>query len=191
MVRNGFFSFITDHRKRLLKRMPKESRCAEIGVWRGDFSKRILDVTKPKELHLIDPWRFQASFPTTWYGGAKASNQSEMDSIFNSVRNRFDGFAEVCFHRKPSQEAHSDFPDNFFDWVYIDGGHDYDSVKADLELYLTKIKPQGFLTGDDYYLPSEDSLHPVPIRDAVEEFVKENEASIVKIIGSQFIIQRN
>ena len=191
MVRNGFFSFITDHSKRLLKRMPKGSTCAEIGVWRGDFSKRILDVTKPKELHLIDPWRFQASFPTTWYGGAKASNQSEMDSIFNSVRNRFDEFAEVCFHRKPSQEAHSDFPDNFFDWVYIDGGHDYDSVKADLELYLPKIKPQGFLTGDDYYLPSEDSLHPVPVREAVEEFVKENEASIVKIIGSQFIIQRN
>ena len=191
MVRNGFFSFITDHRKRLLKRMPKGSRCAEIGVWRGDFSKRILDVTKPKELHLIDPWRFQASFPTTWYGGAKASNQSEMDSIFNSVRNRFDVFAEVCFHRKTSQEAHSDFPDNFFDWVQIDGCHDYDSVKADLELYLTKIKPQGFLTGDDYYLPSESSLHPVPVREAVEEFVKENEASIVKIIGSQFIIQRN
>ena len=191
MVRNGIFSFITDHRKRLLNRMPKESRCAEIGVWRGDFSERILELTKPKELHLIDPWRFRSSFPTTWYGGTKASNQSEMDTIFESVRNRFEGFPEVIFHRKSSQDAHSDFPDDFFDWIYIDGGHDYDSVKADLELYFSKIKPGGFLTGDDYYLPSEDSLHPVPVKEAVEEFVKGNNASTVKIIGSQFIFQRN
>jgi hypothetical protein len=82
MGRRGLFSFITDHRKRLLKMMPKRSICAEIGVWKGDFSQRILDITNPSELHLIDPLMFQPSFPSRWYGGVKAANQSDMDDYF-------------------------------------------------------------------------------------------------------------
>jgi len=187
----GLFSFITDHRKRLLKMMPKESVCAEIGVWKGDFSQRILEITSPSELHLIDPWLFQPSFPSRWYGGVKAANQSDMDEIFESVRERFANSPEVRFHRKPSEEAHSEFPNDFFDWVYVDGSHDYDSVKSDLELYFPKVKPNGFLTGDDYFLPSQETGGSAPVKQAVQDFVKENQASVVKIIGGQFIIQKN
>jgi len=187
----GLFSFITDHRKRLLKMMPKESVCAEIGVWKGDFSQRILEITSPSELHLIDPWTFQPSFPSRWYGGVKAANQSDMDDIFESVRERFASSPEVRFHRKPSEEADSEFPNDFFDWVYVDGSHDYDSVKSDLELYFLKVKPNGFLTGDDYFLPCQETGGPAPVKQAVQDFVKENQASVVKIIGDQFIIQKN
>ena len=187
----GLFSFITDHRKRLLKMMPKESICAEIGVWKGDFSQRILDITNPSELHLIDPWMFQPSFPSRWYGGVKAANQSDMDDIFESVRDRFASSQEVRFHRKPSEEAYSEFPNEFFDWVYVDGSHDYDSVKSDLELYFPKVKPNGFLTGDDYFLPSQETGGSAPVKEAVQDFVNENQASVLKIIGGQFIIQKN
>jgi len=187
----GLFSFITDHRKRLLKMMPKESVCAEIGVWKGDFSQRILEITSPSELHLIDPWIFQPSLPSRWYGGVKAANQSDMDEIFESVRERFASSPGVRFHRKPSEEADSEFPNDFFDWVYVDGSHDYDSVKSDLELYFPKVKPNGFLTGDDYFLPCQETGGPAPVKQAVQDFVKENQASVVKIIGDQFIIQKN
>ncbi|MBT6097750.1 MAG: hypothetical protein HN582_13185 [Marinovum sp.] len=44
------------NRLRMLAQMPKNGRCAEIGVWNGGFSGAILDVTRPKELTLIDPW---------------------------------------------------------------------------------------------------------------------------------------
>ena len=191
MRRGGFFSFITDHRKRLLKMMPNGSVCAEIGVWKGDFSQRILEINNPSELHLIDPWMFQPSFPSRWYGGVKARSQSDMDDIFESVRERFAGSPEVSFHRKTAGEAHSEFPDDFFDWVYVDGSHDYDSVKSDLEIYFPKVKPDGFLTGDDYFLPCQETGGPAPVKQAVQDFVKENQASIVKIIGGQFIIQKN
>jgi hypothetical protein len=43
-------------RWRLLEQMPKGAVCAEIGVFNGDFSRHILRVTKPRELHLIDGW---------------------------------------------------------------------------------------------------------------------------------------
>ena len=191
MGRRALFSFITDHRKRLLKMMPKRSICAEIGVWKGDFSQRILDIANPSELHLIDPWMFQPSLPSRWYGGVKAANQSDMDEIFESVRDRFASFPEVRFHRKPSEEAYSEFPNEFFDWVYVDGNHDYDSVKADLELYFPKIKPNGFLTGDDYFLPSLETGETAPVKEAVQDFMNENQASVLKLIGGQFIIQKN
>jgi hypothetical protein len=46
-------------RHQLLKLMPKNSICAEIGVWKGEFSKETIRIVRPRMLHLIDPWRYQ------------------------------------------------------------------------------------------------------------------------------------
>ncbi len=42
------------NRDALLDVLPKHSIVAELGVAQGDFSAKILSVTKPKELYLID-----------------------------------------------------------------------------------------------------------------------------------------
>lgn len=42
------------------------------------------------------------------------------------------------------------FPDRSIDWVHLDGRHDYESVKADIQAWRPKVKPGGWLTGDDY-----------------------------------------
>ena len=36
------------------------------------------------------------------------------------------------------------------EWVHLDARHDYTSVKADIEAWLPKVKPGGWLSGDDY-----------------------------------------
>ena len=36
------------------------------------------------------------------------------------------------------------------DWIYVDGNHLYEFVRADLELSLRKARRGGFITGDDY-----------------------------------------
>lgn len=51
------------------------------------------------------------------------------------------------------------------DIVYIDAGHDYDSVKADLRLYKDIVRPGGILLGDDWF-------HP-PIKAAVADTLGE------------------
>ena len=79
-------------RLKLLKKMPKHAVCAEIGVWKGTFSKHILKATKPKKLHLIDPWAFQSEFPERLYGGIAAKSQADMDLIYQSVKRQFDIF---------------------------------------------------------------------------------------------------
>ena len=42
------------------------------------------------------------------------------------------------------------FGDASLDWVHLDARHDYASVKADIEAWLPKVKPGGWLSGDDY-----------------------------------------
>lgn len=42
------------------------------------------------------------------------------------------------------------YPDEFFDIVYIDASHDYYAVKMDILSWLPKVKSGGIICGDDY-----------------------------------------
>lgn len=42
------------------------------------------------------------------------------------------------------------FADESFAWVHIDARHDYASVVADINAWAPKVKPGGWLSGDDY-----------------------------------------
>ena len=42
------------------------------------------------------------------------------------------------------------FADASVDWVHLDARHDYASVKADIQAWLPKVRPGGWLSGDDY-----------------------------------------
>jgi hypothetical protein len=178
-------------RVRLLERLPAGAACAEIGVWKGDFSERILDVVRPARLHLIDPWQAVAGegYEGARYGGKLADGQAEMDAMYASVLERFErerraGVVEV--HRLPSVEAAARFDDGELDFVYIDGNHRYEFVKADLETYAPKVRPGGFLAGDDYGVPGwwEDG-----VTRAVDEFVRSGAATVVSLEDAQFLLR--
>jgi predicted O-methyltransferase YrrM len=49
-----------------------------------------------------------------------------------------------------SEMAAKMFPDGSLDLVFIDGDHEYESVKADLQTWLPKVKPGGMISGHDY-----------------------------------------
>lgn len=52
--------------------------------------------------------------------------------------------------RLPSIEASLRYPSHSLDFVYLDAGHDYESVKADLKAWRPKLKYGGILAGDDW-----------------------------------------
>jgi hypothetical protein len=42
------------------------------------------------------------------------------------------------------------FGNSTVDWVHLDARHDYLSLKADIQAWLPRIRPGGWLSGDDY-----------------------------------------
>ena len=172
--------------------MPRGSACAEIGVWMGDFSARILAEVEPSKLFLIDPWEHEAgeTYSHAWYGGACAGGQAEMDRACASVAERFApaiarGTVEIL--RLDSRAAARSLPDQHLDWVYIDGNHTYEFVRDDLASYYPKVKPGGLLTGDDYRL---DGWWGDGVVRAVDELVASGRCRLVSIEGAQFVLQK-
>lgn len=178
-------------RRRLLDSLPKGAACAEVGVWKGDFSARILDVVKPRKLHLIDPWQAVGGegYESARYGGKLEEGQTEMDALHEAVLERFArerraGVVEV--HRLLSVEAAARLADGELDFVYVDGDHTYEAVLADLDVYAPKVKPGGLLAGDDYGVVGwwEDG-----VTRAVDEFVSEGRAEVVSLEENQFVLR--
>jgi hypothetical protein len=170
-------------REELLERLPKGGVIAEIGVWKGDFAERILDVCKPSHLYLIDPWRIAPELPEeAWYGGSRT--QDEMDGIHDDVQRRFAGRATIL--RGPSHAKLPDLPDHSLDAVYIDGSHLYPDVSEDLRLARQKVKPGGTIAGDDYH--DSDAWYDDQVMRAVDDFVAGNHIQSFERIRTQFLI---
>ena len=154
----------------LLEMMPKNSVCLEIGVSEGLFTEEILEVIKPKKLHLVDPWENE---PHIGY--------------YDKVCRKFEDqivSGQVVIHRGRSQDVSDQFEDKYFDWIYIDGNHSYKGVHVDLELYYPKVKRYGFITGDDYSLFEKRK----GLRDAVAETSEKHNMRLILIKNNQYIL---
>ena len=179
-----------DIRNKVIEQIPPGAVCAEVGSWKGDFAARILTLAAPAELHLVDPWYFDANFPARWYGGAGAKSQADMDAIHEGVRQRFAAHPEVRIHRLTSVAGRAQFADGTFDWVYIDGDHSYDAVTQDILAWLPKITPGGQLACDDYFW--RDEAGRLSVKDAVDDFMRAQPEGAVrgeKYPGGQFVIR--
>jgi len=136
----------------LLNIMPKESVCAEIGVWKGAFTKEILSCINPSKLYLVDPWAYQPKFRKNLYGGKRGliKNQENMDVIYNAIKSRYQNNKKIEILRGYSSDMLNKISDGCLDWAYIDGNHAYKYVLEDLRLCYLKVKNSGYICGDDY-----------------------------------------
>lgn len=167
-------------REFVLRGMPRHGICAEIGVNQGKFSSRILEITEPQRLHLIDPWQ----------PASDRFSDPDRQALYESVSARFaDNVRQgtVAIHRSTSAAASADFRDEYFDWIYIDGNHRYEFVKEDLENYYPKVKPGGFIVCDDYHYTGnwDDG-----VTRAVDEFMATGRCRKVFKRRSQFVMRK-
>ncbi len=178
-----------DEREFIFKYFPKNAICAEIGVWKGDFSEKIVAQTNPTRLHLIDGWMHIAEFAESIYGTPNR-DQAFMDAMFERVRNKFKKQIDagiVVLNRGLSEEISKKFENNYFDWIYIDANHSYEYVKDDLECYFPKVKKGGLICGDDY---AEGGWWDGGVKKAVDEFVENGLVRIITIQNNQFVLEK-
>jgi len=180
------------HRAFLLKLLPVGSIGAEIGVYRGRFSEQILQVVRPRELHLIDPWKHEEGevYRKALFGGRSQGGQAGMDACLERVRSKFSrdiSAGRVVIHRGFSDDVVSRFPDQYFNWIYIDGNHLYDFVKKDLELAFRKIRPGGVICGDDYV---DGGWWHGDVKKAVDDFIRVRQVEVLTIRNKQFALRR-
>ena len=67
-----------------------------------------------------------------------------------------------------------------FDYVFLDGGHKYDTVKKDLDNLINVVNSGGTILCDDY-----DLSYAPGVKKAIDEFSEKNKLSL-KILNSRF-----
>ena len=149
-----------------LRKLPKEGIVAEIGVSKGKNAENIYLMSKPATLYLIDSW-----CDRTKTGDYRVRNNWE--NIYLQVCDRFRSKKNIIIIRKDSVDASNDFPNEYFDWVYIDAGHSFESCHEDLHAWFPKIKKHGYITGHDYNDDEEAIAKGYGVKRAVDEFCKE------------------
>jgi len=176
-----------DFLKELKKFLPKNPVTLEIGVDMGSFSEALFEIAQPSEMHLLDPWETNLSGPR--YKKNHMANMPTAYSNIQSLQNIRDKYREeiedgrVVIHQGYSFDLYKDFKDSYFDLIYIDGCHLYESVKNDIKNFLPKIKNGGLLSGHDYItkevvFEQENKEYTndlgFGIMQAVDEFLLEN-----------------
>jgi hypothetical protein len=135
------------NRIELLKEIGSEfplGRGAEIGTFKGEFSKEILQNWKGT-LYMIDVWRPLGK------EYLDASNHAIHTTAYSDTMNNISGYEDrAIMIRAASAESSKMFNDNSLDFVYIDANHAYDFVVEDIELWYPKVKNGGYLCGHDY-----------------------------------------
>ncbi len=124
----------------------KELICAEIGTWTGENAKIMLRADKRVKLYTIDGY----SHTTLCFTGDVMSKE-EVDKIEKTAEENLTPYGERRVKvRKQSEEAYKDFPDEYFDYIYIDGDHHYKTIKNDINIWYPKLKKGGVMGGHDW-----------------------------------------
>jgi len=149
----------------------------EVGVWRGWGARKLLRLFRFKKLYLVDPYDKAPEYlesrelPTAsqFQPGAhftvKMWKQAKKDA--KKTLRFWEDKTEFIYER--SVDAAKLVPDNI-DFVYIDGDHDYDKVKEDIEAWYPKVRKGGMLAGHDYKFKGVG--RPDTVKQAVDEFCK-------------------
>lgn len=162
---------ITNNFRETLCELIKANNCkniAEIGIWKGELSRMILEKCKPESLILVDPLSYELNNQPNYTCTMDEPIMTQKDWDKFALEELTDKICseKVIFHRMTSLEATKLVEDESLDFVFIDGMHTYEAVKEDIKAWLPKIKKGGILSGDDYR-----GKHAKKVQPAVDELL--------------------
>ena len=142
----------------------KATTILEIGTWMGRSCRAFADNTLGT-VTCVDTWADDA------YGDAPAEITCHKNWLFNQFCNNLNDHlatGKVIPIRLPSAHAPLILTEKMFDLIFIDAGHNYEDVKADILNYRPLLAEGGILCGHDMY--PDGPYHPGVLQ-AVTEFV--------------------
>ena len=134
----------------------------EIGAWKGKsavyMAEEILRSNKKIEFYTIDSFIGEG-------GGYDQDQDTINNTIFETYKKNIAPVSKfIQTIKQNSKDAYVEFDDNSIDFLFIDGDHNYEGIKSDLNLWYPKIKKGGIIAGHDYNEPS------CGVKQAVDEF---------------------
>ena len=198
LIKHFFFYFkakikkrISDKRAYIIEQLKKNSVIVEVGVWRGEFSKKIYNISNPKMLVLVDSWTYdeQVRGCAPQVNGKEPLSQKYFDDAKEETFNKFRNKNNVVILSEDSQNSSSNYKDNYFDYIYLDAEHTYQAVSNDLDMWFSKLKKNGVLFGDDYYWREEDGT--LSLHKAYQDFIAKHQISKWCVFKSQITIVKN
>lgn len=132
---------------RILNRVEARS-VLEVGVFRGEFAQKLLERTPSIErYYMVDPWRHLED----WQKPANRDDNT-FERFYQEAMDRTEAYAEKrVVLRGRTTEVIDEIPDESLDFAYIDGDHTLRGVTIDLIRVARKVKPSGWIGGDDLH----------------------------------------
>jgi hypothetical protein len=128
----------------------------EVGVYQGESMRQFMESGKFKRYFGVDWW--SSDFKDPYEEFLKSVVAAEM--VFDSVSKKY----PVVKMKMTSEEAVTYFGDNVFDFIYLDGNHNYEFIRHDIDIWWPKVKNGGYFGGHDY-----SNLALPGVKQAVEE----------------------
>jgi hypothetical protein len=150
--------------------MMKDLVGVEIGVENGNNAKNLLSRLPIKKLYLVDPF-------VPWEEAGKLLSFCSLEKTSKNLRKYKE---ELVFIKKKSEDAITSIPDNV-DFVYVDGNHDYEFIKKDIELYYPKVKEHGIIAGHDYGMEA--------VKRAITEYAEKNKLTVNSDAGDWWFVK--
>jgi predicted O-methyltransferase YrrM len=116
----------------------------EIGSWKGRSTHALLSGVAPEgSVVAVDHFKGSKG-EDIQHAEAKSADEPVYQEFMKNVGH----FKNLEVMKMSSKEAKEALGDTKFDMIFIDGSHDYDSVKEDISLWKNNAK--GLLCGHDF-----------------------------------------
>ncbi len=178
-------------------RLKKPKNFLEIGVFHGVTSRNVcellysfhgndfkftgIDLFVNDETLLKDEYipkiKFSNPLKTIYYKYIIRLDPYSMDSILRLLK-KFQKNVNII--KGNSNKVLKEINVDKFDYVFLDGGHKYETVKKDLENLTQIVNNNGTILCDDY-----DLSYAPGVKKAIEDFVSEKNFNL-KILNSRF-----
>ena len=138
---------------------------AEVGVAAGYFTRFLLEALKPKKFVGFDIFTMH-QHPIIW--GRPQEELFEGKTQLDFYRQKFPGIeTEVGL----AHETMEKYPDGYFDFIYIDADHSYESVKRDANVAARKLSANGTIFFNDYIMFDHMCMGEYGVVQAANEFI--------------------